>query len=48
VFQHGNGLVFHMQAARRRDAAPLTRDYIAEETRRLRERETNQPHLQAS
>ncbi len=42
VFEHGNGLIFHMQAARRRDAVPLTRDYITEEERRLRDRETNQ------
>ena len=33
VFRHGNGLVFHMQLARRPDAVPLTRDYITEAER---------------
>jgi cyclopropane-fatty-acyl-phospholipid synthase len=29
-FRHGDHFVFQMQLARRRDAVPLTRDYIAE------------------
>ncbi len=37
VQEHGNGLVFHMQAARRRDEVPLPLDYIAGEERRLRD-----------
>ncbi len=40
VFRHGNGMVFHLQLARRRDAVPLTRDYIVEEERRLLRLET--------
>jgi cyclopropane-fatty-acyl-phospholipid synthase len=42
VFQHGNGMVFHLQLARRRDAVPLTRDYIGAEERRLLNRETSE------
>ncbi|HVF10391.1 MAG TPA: cyclopropane-fatty-acyl-phospholipid synthase family protein [Abditibacteriaceae bacterium] len=30
LFRHGSGMVFQMQLARERDAAPLTRDYIYE------------------
>jgi len=33
VFQHGSGMVFHMQLTRQRDAVPLTRDYIGEQER---------------
>jgi cyclopropane-fatty-acyl-phospholipid synthase len=29
-FRHGNLMVFQMQLTKRRDAVPLTRDYIAE------------------
>ncbi len=32
--------IIHLQFAHKRDAAPLTRDYIAMETERLRARET--------
>jgi len=28
VFSHGSGMVFQMQLARQRDAAPITRDYL--------------------
>ena len=30
VFLHGDSMVFHLQMARRRDAVPLTRDYLFE------------------
>ena len=30
AFRHGNLMVFQMQLSKRRDAVPLTRDYIAE------------------
>ncbi len=43
VFQHGSGMVFHMQLARQRDAVPLTRDYIHEQEARYREQETSTP-----
>lgn len=33
AFRHGNLMVFQIQLAKRRDAAPLTRDYIAERER---------------
>ena len=33
LFRHGSGMVFQMQLARERDAAPLTRDYIYEAER---------------
>jgi cyclopropane-fatty-acyl-phospholipid synthase len=36
AFRHDALLVFQLQLARRRDAAPLTRDYMSEEERRLR------------
>jgi cyclopropane-fatty-acyl-phospholipid synthase len=39
VFRTGGQQVFHMQLARRRDAVPLTRDYIAEEHAALLTRE---------
>ena len=37
MFRTGRQLVFHMQLARRRDAAPIVRDYVAETQRRYRE-----------
>ena len=36
MFRTGSQLVFHMQLARRRDAAPIVRDYVAETQRRYR------------
>lgn len=40
MFRTGSQEVFHMQLARTRDAAPLTRDYIVAEQDRLRAAET--------
>ena len=37
MFRTGNQLVFHMQLARQRDAAPITRDYITDTQRRYKE-----------
>lgn len=37
-FRHGSGMVFQMQLARQRDAAPLTRDYIPLAEQALRHR----------
>jgi len=34
-FRHGGMVNFHIQAVKRRDALPMTRDYIAEEAARL-------------
>ncbi|RMF85723.1 MAG: class I SAM-dependent methyltransferase, partial [Nitrospirae bacterium] len=39
MFRTGAQMVFQMQLAHRRDAAPLTRDYVAEAEARLAERE---------
>jgi cyclopropane-fatty-acyl-phospholipid synthase len=39
MFRTGSQLVFHMQLARKRDAAPIVRDYIVEQQRRYRELE---------
>ncbi|MFL5053810.1 MAG: class I SAM-dependent methyltransferase [Microvirga sp.] len=36
MFRTGSQLVFHMQLARRRDAAPIVRDYLVETQRRYR------------
>ena len=36
MFRTGSQLVFHMQLARRRDAAPIVRDYVVETQRRYR------------
>ena len=40
MFRTGSQLVFHMQLARQRDAAPITRDYITDTQRRYREIES--------
>ncbi|HEX8662668.1 MAG TPA: cyclopropane-fatty-acyl-phospholipid synthase family protein [Beijerinckiaceae bacterium] len=37
MFRTGSQLVFHMQLARRRDAAPIVRDYVTDAQRRYRE-----------
>ncbi len=37
MFRTGSQLVFHMQLARQRDAAPITRDYITDTQRRYKE-----------
>jgi cyclopropane-fatty-acyl-phospholipid synthase len=39
MFRTGSQLVFHMQLARKRDAAPIVRDYMVEQQRRYREME---------
>jgi cyclopropane-fatty-acyl-phospholipid synthase len=39
MFRTGSQLVFHMQLARRRDAAPVVRDYVNDTQRRYRELE---------
>jgi cyclopropane-fatty-acyl-phospholipid synthase len=37
MFRTGSQLVFQMQLARQRDAAPIVRDYITDVQRRYRE-----------
>ena len=37
MFRTGSQLVFHMQMAKRRDAAPVVRDYVVDRQRRYRE-----------
>jgi cyclopropane-fatty-acyl-phospholipid synthase len=39
MFQTGSQLVFHMQLARKRDAVPITRDYITDVQRQYMEAE---------
>ncbi len=39
MFRTGAQEVFHMQLARKRDAAPIVRDYIIDEQRAMIERE---------
>lgn len=39
MFRTGSQLVFHMQLSRKRDAAPIVRDYITDDQRSLIERE---------
>ena len=41
MFRTGSQLVFHMQLARRRDAAPIVRDYVTDLQRQYREIETD-------
>ncbi len=36
MFRTGSQLVFHMQLARKRDAVPITRDYITDVQRRYK------------
>lgn len=43
AFRYQDIAVFQVQLARRQDAVPLTRDYIAEREAALREREARQP-----
>ncbi|MCZ6447070.1 MAG: class I SAM-dependent methyltransferase, partial [Alphaproteobacteria bacterium] len=40
MFVTGSQLVFHMQLARKRDAAPINRDYITDRQRAYAKRET--------
>jgi cyclopropane-fatty-acyl-phospholipid synthase len=40
VFRYGSGMVFHLQLARRRDAVPVTRQYISQEEHRYLQRQT--------
>jgi cyclopropane-fatty-acyl-phospholipid synthase len=42
MFRTGSQLVFHMQLARKRDAAPIVRDYMVDLQRRYREIEARQ------
>ena len=42
AFSNGSAMVFQMQMARRRDAVPLTRDYIFETERAYIENERTQ------
>jgi cyclopropane-fatty-acyl-phospholipid synthase len=41
MFRTGSQLVFHMQLSRRRDAAPIVRDYVTDLQRRYREIEAD-------
>ncbi|MBL8701705.1 MAG: class I SAM-dependent methyltransferase [Alphaproteobacteria bacterium] len=41
MFRTGSQLVFHMQLSRRRDAAPIVRDYVVDRQRELMTREAN-------
>ena len=43
MFRTGSQLVFHMQLATKRDAAPIVRDYITDLQRRYREMEARLP-----
>ena len=43
MFRTGSQLVFHMQLARKRDAAPIIRDYITDVQRTYRKLETETP-----
>jgi cyclopropane-fatty-acyl-phospholipid synthase len=43
LFRHGSGMVFQMQLARERDAAPLTRDYIYEAEKAYAEADSQKP-----
>jgi cyclopropane-fatty-acyl-phospholipid synthase len=43
MFRTGSQLVFHMQLAKKRDAAPIVRDYITDLQRRYREMEARLP-----
>lgn len=45
-FRHGGLMVFQIQLAKRLDAVPLTRDYIANREAALRSQETLRPELQ--
>jgi cyclopropane-fatty-acyl-phospholipid synthase len=45
AFRHGGLMVFQIQLAKRHDAVPLTRDYIAQRESLLRTRETREPDL---
>ena len=40
MFVTGSQEVFHMQLARRRDAAPIVRDYVTDTQRRYRDLES--------
>jgi cyclopropane-fatty-acyl-phospholipid synthase len=41
MFRTGSQLVFHMQLAKKRDAAPIVRDYVTDLQRQYREIETD-------
>ena len=40
MFRTGSQLVFHMQLARKRDAAPIVRDYITDLQRKYQDVES--------
>jgi cyclopropane-fatty-acyl-phospholipid synthase len=41
MFLTGSQLVFHMQLARKRDAAPIVRDYVTDRQRAYRNTEAD-------
>jgi len=41
MFLTGSQLVFHMQLARKRDAAPIVRDYVTDRQRAYRDTEAD-------
>jgi cyclopropane-fatty-acyl-phospholipid synthase len=43
MFRTGSQLVFHMQLARQRDAAPIVRDYVTDTQRRFMAKEAARP-----
>ena len=45
VFRLGQEVVFQFQLAKRVDAVPITRDYLADRERRLRSRDSAQPGI---
>ena len=47
MFRTGSQLVFHMQLARQRDAAPITRDYVTDTQRRFQQIESQRLALAA-
>jgi cyclopropane-fatty-acyl-phospholipid synthase len=47
MFRTGSQLVFHMQLARKRDAAPIVRDYITDLQRTYEQRESEFRSLSA-
>ena len=48
MFRTGSQLVFHMQLARKRDAAPIVRDYVTDLQRRYLELEAERARFPAN
>jgi cyclopropane-fatty-acyl-phospholipid synthase len=48
MFRTGRSLVFQLQLARKRDAAPIVRDYITDQQRKYRKTEERQTTEQAT